>query len=149
MKLTYRGLTYDYNAPDVEMTDGDFGGKFRGTDWRFRNLQKLPVQLPTLDLQYRGVAYRIATEPMAQAPVGVSQTMPFLAKAPKLSVQDLARSLMLRHHTKVKNRQQALLSRSASEVGLSIAVTQHWDRIQGKIHPDFWADYDRTPVAMS
>ncbi|MEG3849570.1 hypothetical protein QT971_28645 [Microcoleus sp. herbarium19] len=40
-----------------------------------------------------------------------------------MSTQEQARSLMMRHHHTVKNRQQSLLSRTAAEVGLD-AVSQ-------------------------
>ncbi|MCU0534327.1 MAG: DUF4278 domain-containing protein [Hydrococcus sp. Prado102] len=37
MKLTYRGVSYEYNPVVVETTTGQVGGKYRGLDWRFRN----------------------------------------------------------------------------------------------------------------
>jgi hypothetical protein len=61
MKLTYRGVSYDYNPPVVQTNTSDDVGKFRGVDIRFRTVQKAPVQQPTLDLVYRGVAYQIGT----------------------------------------------------------------------------------------
>jgi hypothetical protein len=40
MKLNYRGISYEYNPPEVAVDRGTVAGKFRGLDWRFRNLKK-------------------------------------------------------------------------------------------------------------
>lgn len=149
MKLTYRGVSYDYNPPAVEVSNSNTVGKYRGLDVRFRNPQKVMVQQPTLDLKYRGAAYSNspAAEPIA-APAVVAAAAP--QAAPHPSVSDRARMLLMNHHRATKQRQQMLLTRSASEVGLPIATASHyWNHIQGKIHPSFWADYDRSGAALS
>lgn len=64
-----------------------------------------------------------------------------------MSTQEQARALMMRHHHLIKNRQQSMLNRTAAEVGLEGA--DHWNHIQGKIHPSFRASYDRTSATMS
>lgn len=107
MKLSYRGISYDYNPPVLATTQGQLGGKYRGLDWRFRNMKKPPVLQPTLNLKYRGVYYH----------TGGTSAHP--AKAPALSVQDKARSLMLTHQRTLINRQRSMLNRSAAEVGLT------------------------------
>ncbi|MBD2104412.1 hypothetical protein [Leptolyngbya sp. FACHB-261] len=66
-----------------------------------------------------------------------------------MTVQDQARSLMTRHHTAIKHRQQSLLGRSAIEVGLPVEAAQYWNHIQGKPHPSFRATYDRSGATMS
>ena len=63
MKLQYRGVSYEYNLPEVETTLGEVGGKYRGLDWRFRNLKKPPVLQPRVSLKYRGVYYQTGTTP--------------------------------------------------------------------------------------
>ena len=149
MKLVYRGLDYNYTPAPVAIAEGNVGGKYRGMDWRFRNLVKVPVQLPTLDLIYRGVAYQTHTTP---APVEVAATNhaeATVATPTYLSVEDKARELMMTHHRLVKNRQQAMLSRLAVETGVVGSLTDRWSRIQGKIQPTFWANYDRSHAAMS
>lgn len=147
MKLFYRGLAYDYNPPAVAAVNGNVGGKYRGLDWRFCNVKQLPVQLPTLNLVYRGVAYQTgATVPQAAATTAATQPA---ATAAQGSVFALARSLMMGHHRAVKIRQQALLSRSAAEIGVQVGGDARWDRIQGKVHPTFWDDYDHSPAALS
>jgi hypothetical protein len=110
MQLSYRGVKYDYNPPVVETTEGVVGGKYRGLDWRFRNMKKPPVLQPRVNLTYRGVRYQNGVTP------AIDSTQP--AKTPALSTRDKARSLMLNHQRMLKNRQQAMLNRAAAEVGL-------------------------------
>lgn len=112
MKLTYRGVSYEYNPPVVETSATETVGKYRGLDWRFRNPQKVPVLQSNLELKYRGVAYH--TNPQAAAtPTQVAEPV----KTPVLSVSDRARSLMLHHSRAIENRQQVMLSRLAAELG--------------------------------
>ena len=87
MKLFYRGSAYNYNPLAVTMVDGEVGGQFRGLDWRFRNLKEQPVQLPNLNLTYRGINYQ--TNPGANP--GAAKAAP---EAVTLSVKDLAHSTM-------------------------------------------------------
>jgi hypothetical protein len=146
MKLTYRGINYEYTPPQVEPGSQDAVGKYRGVDIRFRNLVKSPVQQPTLDLIYRGVNYTVGSE-VDVAPI----SDPAIAPAPaRLSLEDQARSMMLNHHRRVKQRQQAMLSRLDAEVGIEPTEAAHyWNHIQGKVHPSFWATYDRHQAAFS
>ncbi|MEB3887081.1 hypothetical protein [Lyngbya sp. CCY1209] len=64
-----------------------------------------------------------------------------------MSTQDQARALMMRHHQTVKNRQQAMLNRSAAEVG--IEPGDYFSTIQGKPSADSRTSYDRSSSAMS
>lgn len=64
-----------------------------------------------------------------------------------MSAQDRARALMMRHHHMVKNRQQSMLLRSASEVGLD--PDDYHSNIQGKPPSDFRQSYDRSGSTMS
>lgn len=67
-----------------------------------------------------------------------------------MSAQDQARTLMMRHHHLVKQRQQSMLSRVAAEVGLPAeAAHEYWNHIQGKPHPSFSKSYDRSHVGLS
>lgn len=97
MKLSYRGVSYDYNPPVVETTQGQTAGKYRGQDWRFRNLKKAPVLQPTKNLVYRGVSYQ---------------------RGGTQSVQEQSRSLFYNRQQVQRNRQQSMLNRTAEEVGL-------------------------------
>ncbi len=64
-----------------------------------------------------------------------------------MSTEPQARSLMVRHHHLVKNRQQSMLNRTISEVGLE--SSNYWGHIQGKIQPTFRKNYERGCASMS
>lgn len=143
MKLNYRGVSYDYNPPQVEYGDLAQSGKYRGLDIRFRNPKKVPVLQPTLDLLYRGVAHTTnATEPAEGSSVATPAVAP--------TVKERARALMMGRHRRVKQRQQVMLSRMDSQVGVASAeASRYWNHIQGKVHPTFGDNYDRSHVAFS
>jgi hypothetical protein len=111
MKLTYRGVSYDYTPAPVEVTEGQLGGKYRGLDWRFCTVKKEYVQQPNVELKYRGVSYNTGASEVAET---VSTT------APSLSASDKARVLMLNRHRNEHNRQRALLLRLNEEIGHAI-----------------------------
>ncbi|MEM1309983.1 MAG: DUF4278 domain-containing protein [Cyanobacteria bacterium P01_C01_bin.70] len=139
MKLIYRGVEYNYTPPAVEMNPTADVGKYRGVDIRFRTVKHSAVQQPTLDLVYRGVAYRTSD----------SAAVKSTGQATASNLELKARTLLIGHNRNVKRRQQAMLTRLASDVGLAADVTQYWNRIQGKVHPSFWATYDRGSSAVS
>lgn len=150
MQLTYRGVSYDYNPPVVESNLTDEVGKFRGVDIRFRTVKKAAVQQPTLDLVYRGVAYQTGTSevaPVVEAAPVAAIAAP--AVATSLSTEDRARMSMMNRHRSVKQRQQSMLARLATEAGLPAEAAQYWNHIQGKVHPSFWATYSRSGAAVS
>ncbi len=149
MKLTYRGVQYDYNPPAVEINHSADVGKYRGVDIRFRSVKKSPVQQPTLDLVYRGVAYRTGTTAATALPVANPETPVADTPAALADLELKARTLLMGHNRNVKRRQQAMLTRLAADVGLDADVTTYWNRIQGKVHPSFWATYDRGSSAAS
>lgn len=64
-----------------------------------------------------------------------------------MSTENQARSLMMRHHQLVKNRQQSMLNRTATEVGMEDAT--YWGHIQGKPQPSLKESYDRSNATMS
>ena len=104
MKLNYRGVSYEYNPPVIKTSKGKVGGKYRGLDWRFRNLKQTTVLQPPVNLTYRGVAYsnRPAATPAKEL----------------VSVREQARWLMLNKKKATNNRVASMLRRSAQEVGL-------------------------------
>ncbi|GAB4295903.1 MAG: DUF4278 domain-containing protein [Oscillatoriaceae cyanobacterium] len=144
MQLRYRGISYESTPPSVEITQTEAVGKYRGLDWRFYGIKKAPVQQATLDLKYRGVAYRTNATPVtAAAPVSQPVNIPVFSTA------DKARSLTIAHSRMIKKRQQAMLLRLTQEVGFTEGISHYWNRIQGKIHPTFRATYDRSAAALS
>lgn len=105
MKITYRGISYDYNPPTVAVEEGAAGGKFHGLDWRFHNLKKAPVLQPPVNLTYRGVAY-------SNRPTNTSETAP-------VSVKEKSRWLILNRAKAVRNRNNSMLRRTSGELGLA------------------------------
>jgi hypothetical protein len=144
MQLTYRGVAYEYTPPAIDVQEGQLAGRYRGLDWKFCNPTKSYVQQPSLDLVYRGVAYNTHGEQPVAKPINVP------AVVPALKVVDRSRELMMKHQRSIKKRQQVMLSRLATQVGLpEKAASDYWGRIQGKVHPSFRNTYDRSAAAMS
>ncbi|NJO40817.1 MAG: DUF4278 domain-containing protein [Cyanobacteria bacterium CRU_2_1] len=174
MKLIYRGVTYDYNPPTVNYGDLSQSDKYQGVDIRFRNRKK-PLVLPsTLKLIYRGHTYNPAdvakvenpqvnapktliyrghtyTINPATPPVNTAKTVEVAeVKASTPSVQEQARHLMMDHHRAIKRRQQSMLVRLDTKVGLPAdEATRYWNHIKGETHPSFVDSYDRSHVAFS
>ncbi|NEO26440.1 MAG: DUF4278 domain-containing protein [Kamptonema sp. SIO4C4] len=113
MELKYRGVTYNYNPTIVEAEEGKVAGKYRGLEWRFRNLKKPAAQKPTLDLVYRGVHYKTGGENTGSVKPAIQ---PKAAATP--SFQEKARASFLKDELKKLNRQRSMLNRSSDEVGL-------------------------------
>ena len=65
-----------------------------------------------------------------------------------MSANDQARSLMMRHSHLIKNRQQSMLSRLNSEIGMTNDV-EYLGTIQGKLSSQARANYDRSGSALS
>lgn len=57
MKLSYRGLNYNYDdPPTIDMME-EAGGLYRGCQWQIRHPRHIPVTQPSHSLKYRGLAY--------------------------------------------------------------------------------------------
>ena len=65
-----------------------------------------------------------------------------------MSANAKARALMNRHRHIVKNRQQSMLNRAASEIGVDVD-NQYWSNIQGKPNSSFRKTYDRSNASLS
>ncbi|CBN58077.1 MULTISPECIES: DUF4278 domain-containing protein [Kamptonema] len=122
MKLTYRGISYEYTPPVVETVEGNIGGKYRGLDWRFRNLKKAPLLQPSVNLTYRGVTYSNNPSAIVESQAAVDQTDP----TPVMPISEQARSLMMDRDRAAKKRHQSMLSRLAAEVGLNITPSESY-----------------------
>jgi hypothetical protein len=82
MKLSYRGVRYDYNPPAELTVAGEVMGRYRGAAWRQSILAAPAPQQPAAVLCYRGVTY--STQPGAEvAPQ---------AAAPSVSASAVARA---------------------------------------------------------
>ncbi|MEL7034171.1 MAG: hypothetical protein AAFO04_00910 [Cyanobacteria bacterium J06592_8] len=64
-----------------------------------------------------------------------------------MKTEEQARTLMTRHHHLIKNRQQSMFNRVATEVGIDAG--NYWNHIQGKPHPTFSQSYDRSHASLS
>ena len=65
-----------------------------------------------------------------------------------MSIQKQTRSLFMRHHQRVVNREKSMLARIAAEIGVDVDPKYH-SQIQGKTVSDFARIYDRSHAAMS
>ena len=66
-----------------------------------------------------------------------------------MNTKQQARALMMRHHKLIKNRQQSMLGRSASSIGLDVDGTEYWGNIQGKPYANASKSYDRSNASLS
>ncbi len=66
-----------------------------------------------------------------------------------MSASEQARALMNRHHHNVKRRQQSMLGRVNSEVGMPAETADYWSTIQGKPSSGARTTYDRSSSALS
>jgi hypothetical protein len=57
MKLCYRGIEYEHNAPSLEVKEREVTGRYRGHSVHFSYVSHVPVPQPVADLTYRGVRY--------------------------------------------------------------------------------------------
>lgn len=173
MKLTYRGVNYDYTPNSVPQKGSAIDtGTYRGASVTFYALAEQPPQ-PRADLTWRGVPYRsgtqvpvadsavepavaepvvieriIVTAPVAE-PVAAEPAAPVAVADTNPGVIDQARSLFIRHHQRMRRREQGMMVRLAAEVGMSVEDAAHYEsHIQGKMPHDF-SGYDRSSTSMS
>lgn len=134
MKLTYRGVTYNYDPQPLNLSNSHPTTtelKFRGNEYQTNQ----PVATGA-----------VATDAVATVPAAAPVAQP----AAPVSIEERARELMMNHHKLVKRRQQAMLTRLAANVGLDAGTTsQYWGHIQGKVQPGFWDSYDRSHASIS
>lgn len=155
MKLTYRGVSYDYTPnPMPKLGDTFETGTYRGATVAFRSVTEPPAQ-PAADLIWRGVPYHkgtmaptAANEPVAVAEPAVAEPAMVAANGAS-GIPELARNLFIRRHQRSRKREQGMMVRLAAEVGLPLdEAIQYESHIQGKRPHDF-AAYDRSGPAMS
>ena len=58
MKLTYRGISYDYNPPMLEVTESDIAMQYRGQSAPYTYVRHVPIPQLAERLTYRGAAYQ-------------------------------------------------------------------------------------------
>lgn len=147
MKLTYRGITYDYNPPRVVYGSASAKGRYRGVPVTFQTLE-VPVVKPSDNLKYRGVAYCTGIPTQAEEPERTANIIP--EKVPAVALSEQSRALMAGHRQLIRQREQAMLTRLDEEVGLDTDKAAHYEgHIQGKSRHSFVEGYDRSKAAMS
>ncbi len=57
MKLTYRGINYESHPHDLEVAEGEIGGKYRGREWRVHRVKGATRSKPSGKFTYRGITY--------------------------------------------------------------------------------------------
>ncbi|MGB7412788.1 MAG: DUF4278 domain-containing protein [Thermosynechococcaceae cyanobacterium] len=133
MKLTYRGITYDYNPPRVVYGPTYAKGKYRGLPVTFQTLE-VPVMKPSYNLKYRGIAYCTGIHTQAHEPKGAVTVPPKDIKIMVVPLSERSRALMAGHRQSIRKREQAMLNRLDEEVGLETDKAAHYEsHIQGKI----------------
>lgn len=58
MKLTYRGVSYDYNPAMLEVTESEIALRYRGQSNAYTYVRHVPIPQAAERLTYRGVAYQ-------------------------------------------------------------------------------------------
>ncbi|NJM97658.1 MAG: DUF4278 domain-containing protein [Phormidesmis sp. RL_2_1] len=58
MKLTYRGNSYDYNPPLLEVTTSEIMCQYRGQPTAYTYVRHVPIPQMAARLTYRGVPYQ-------------------------------------------------------------------------------------------
>lgn len=153
MKLTYRGVSYDYIPnPMPKMGEAFDTGVYRGARVAFRAVAEVPAQ-PGANLTWRGVPYCTDAPAMApetaEAPVAMAPALVAETTEPATSIPELARNLFIRRHQRSRKREQGMMVRLAAEVGLPLDEAARYEsHVQGKMPHDF-AAYDRSGTAMS
>jgi hypothetical protein len=66
-----------------------------------------------------------------------------------MSIQNKARALMVRHHEMIRKREQSMLNRAASEIGIDVDTQKYHSHVQGKTIHDFGVAYDRSHASLS
>ncbi|MEM7553388.1 MAG: DUF4278 domain-containing protein [Cyanobacteria bacterium P01_A01_bin.84] len=59
MRLTYRGVVYEYSPISYKPVIGETGGSYRGQHWRRNQATHIKMNRTTAQLKYRGLAYYI------------------------------------------------------------------------------------------
>ncbi|AFZ36401.1 glutamine synthetase inactivating factor IF7 [Stanieria cyanosphaera PCC 7437] len=66
-----------------------------------------------------------------------------------MSIQTKARALLNRHHQMIRNREQSMLLRTATEIGFDVDTSHYYSHIQGKTPAQFNQAYHRSRSTMS
>ena len=79
MKLTYRGVDYDYNPPLLEMTESEIACRYRAQPSRYTYVRHVPIPQAAEKLTYRGAAYQTSRKGEVLSIEGVLPSAPSIA----------------------------------------------------------------------
>jgi Domain of unknown function (DUF4278) len=88
MKLTYRGVPYEYNPCPQDMTESQILGKYRYHAWSLRYPRHMNIPQPVTQWQYRGVPYQTTTTGGIQA---ISKAIPARPKIPQPQISEVTK----------------------------------------------------------
>lgn len=172
MKLSYRGVPYEYIPTPVTLVGYRGKGKYRGIPTSYA-IFTANVPQPEYKLTYRGATYTtgspqsVASQPppvASQGTTSIPESAPEPVSEPVVgpatpavnpptmppTMNDRLRYLMMEHHRRIRKREQSMLARLDADIGLSVKDATHfYNHIQGYFPNDEWPDYDRSPAAMS
>jgi hypothetical protein len=60
-----------------------------------------------------------------------------------------ARALIIRHEKMMRNRQQSMLGRVASEIGMDVNNTEYYENLKSAPLSNFATNYDRSNSTLS
>ncbi|MBE9061302.1 DUF4278 domain-containing protein [cf. Phormidesmis sp. LEGE 11477] len=141
MKLTYRGVEYDYNPPVLEVTPSNASTQYRGQQSQYKYVRHVPIPQPAERLSYRGSAYQTTrtgeiqqlgndtATPNTWTTLGGKLTghssasrarRALLEESTALHQQNIARSLQHRMEVAKQRGNQALLEQLESEMRQSV-----------------------------
>ena len=89
MKLTYRGIHYDYTPPMLEVTESEIACRYRGQQAAYTYVRHVHIPQPAETLRYRGVAYQTTRHGQLQQ-IGDSAQAPATTQAPTAKGVSLA-----------------------------------------------------------
>ena len=68
MKLVYRGVHYERPPAELDVTEGEIGGKYHGQYWRYQYPRHVPQLRSKTHLNYRGIRYSTAPTVETRSP---------------------------------------------------------------------------------
>lgn len=105
MKLTYRGVKYDYNPPSLEVTESEILGTYRGRPAHFSYVRHVPFPQPVGQYQFRGSQYQVNAQGERQPVVGQSAyAMPMPKRTPANQSPTMAARRQLVHEAALIHR---------------------------------------------
>jgi len=135
MRLSYRGLPYDYEPPAIDVAETQLQGRYRGQAINFSYPRHVSVPQPALDLQYRGIPYHTTTAGVIEARLASpSSAKPSLTKAPELLPIRMHKQSIIREAAAVHKSNIQQLLRHRLEVAQARGDQQLVSQLKREMH---------------